>query len=474
MADLHPAFYKKLLNQPLFSILTPYCGVKVIKCVSSGNFDTLANRNSLKVLLLAESELPQLNLWRNSLTGQTEYKIYSYRWVVLIAFMLVVAANQLLWITFAPITSTAAVYYNQTDLGIGLLSMSFMVVFILFSIPASWIIDTYGIKVAVGIGAALTGIFGLLRGFTGDNYTLTLFAQIGIASGQPFILNAITTVAARWFPAKERATASGLGSLSMYLGILTALALTPHLTIQLQISGMLLRYGIFALVAMVVFFVFVKERPPTPPCPPDQEARSLVWDGLKESFRIKGFLLLLVTFFICLGVFNSVTTWVEDIVQPRGFSTTQAGTIGGVMIAGGIIGALVLPILSDKYRKRTPFLILGVAGATLGLVGVTFATGYGLILFSSLMFGFFLLAAGPIGFQYGAELTYPTPEGTSNGLLLLMGQFSGIAFILGMDALKSPETGAMTTSLTIMIVLMAVCIFLTTRLKEPKTLLIDD
>lgn len=408
------------------------------------------------------------------MTGKTEYKIYAYRWVVLAAFMLIVAANQLLWITFAPITSTAAGYYNQSDLGIGLLSMSFMVVFIIFSIPASWMIDTYGIRVAVGTGAALTGIFGLMRGFTGTNYTLTLLAQIGIASGQPFILNAITTVAARWFPAKERATAAGMGSLSMYLGILTALVLTPHLTLQIGINGLLVRYGVFSMIAMVIFFIFVKERPATPPCPPDQEARSLVWDGLKESFRIKDFVLVLVIFFIGLGVFNSVTTWVEDIVRPRGFSITQAGTIGGIMIAGGIIGALVLPIVSDQMRKRTPFIVLGLGGATLGLVGITFATGYGLILVSSFIFGFFLLAAGPIGFQYGAELTYPTPEGTSNGLLLLMGQISGIAFILGMDALKSPETGAMTTSLTIMIVLMAICIFLTTRLKEPKTLLIDD
>jgi hypothetical protein len=66
---------------------------------------------------------------------------------------------------------------------------------------------------------ALTGIFGLMRGLVGDNYTLVLVAQIGIAIGQPFILNAITSVAAQWFPLQERATASGLGTLGMYLGI---------------------------------------------------------------------------------------------------------------------------------------------------------------------------------------------------------------------------------------------------------------
>ncbi len=404
---------------------------------------------------------------------QTNIKIYGYRWVVLLVFMFVVAINQLLWITFAPITGSAASFYGVSDLSIGLLSMSFMIVYIVISIPASWTIDTYGIRVAVGIGVTLTGIFGLLRGLFATSYTIVLIAQIGIAIGQPFILNAVTTVAARWFPVRERATAAGLGSLAMYLGILVALVLTPYLTIQSQIPGMLLIYGIVSMIAVVVFFALIKERPPTAPCRPDQEERSLVFDGLKESLRIKDFVLLLIVFFVGLGVFNAVTTWIEDIVRPRGFSITQAGNIGGLMIVGGIIGAVVIPLLSDHYRKRTPYLLMAVMGATVGLVGITFATSYWLLLVSAFVFGFFLLSAGPIGFQYGAEVTHPTPEGTSNGLLLLMGQISGIVFILGMDSFKSPETGSMTLPLIILIGLMVLSLLFCARLREATTLMAE-
>jgi sugar phosphate permease len=405
---------------------------------------------------------------------QTGLKVYAYRWVVLLAFMFVVAVSQLLWITFAPITGSAATYYGVSDLSIGLLSVSFMVVYIFVSIPASWAIDTFGIRTAVGIGAALTGIFGLLRGIVASDYTLVLIAQIGIAIGQPFILNAVTTVAARWFPLQERATAAGLGSLAIYLGILLGLVLTPYLTIQFEISGMLVIYGIVSVIAAVVFFVLMRERPPTPPCPPDQEGRSLVFEGLKQSLRMRDFLLLLAIFFVGLGVFNAATTWIEDIVRPRGFSIIQAGNTGGLMILGGIIGAVVIPILSDRRRKRTPYLLLAVAGATVGLVGITFATSYWLLLVSAFVFGFFLLSAGPIGFQYGAEVTFPTPEGTSNGLLLMMGQISGIVFILGMDSLKSPETGSMTLPLVALIGLMVLSLFLCTRLREADTLLTEN
>lgn len=402
---------------------------------------------------------------------QIEPKIYGYRWVVLLAFMFVVAISQLLWITFAPITGSAATYYGVSDLGIGFLSMVFMIVYIVISIPASWMIDTYGIRVAVGIGAAMTGIFGLLRGLLAHDYTLVLIAQIGIAIGQPFILNAVTTVAARWFPIRERATAAGLGSLAVYLGIIVALVLTPYLTTQSEISGMLLAYGIVSAIVVVVFFVLVRERPPTPPCRPDQEERSLVFDGLQESLRVRNFALLMIIFFVGLGVFNAVTTWIEDIVRPRGFSTIQAGNTGGLMIVGGIIGAIVIPLLSDHHRKRTPYLLLAVIGATLGLVGITFATSYWFLLISAFVFGFFLLSAGPVGFQYAAEVTHPTPEGTSNGLLLLMGQISGIVFILGIDSFKSPETGSMTLPLVVLIGLMVLSLLLCTRLREATTLL---
>ena len=402
---------------------------------------------------------------------QIDFKIYGYRWVVLVAFMFVISINQLLWITFAPITSSAADFYGVSDLSIGLLSMCFMIVYIAVSIPASWVIDKYGIKIAVGIGVTLTGVFGLLRGVFAADYTFVLIAQIGIAIGQPFILNSITTISARWFPIHERATAAGLGSLAMYIGIATGLVLTPYLIIQSQISGMLIIYGIVSALSVAVFFVFIKERPPTPPCLAEQEERSLVFDGFKKSLRLKNFILLLVIFFVGLGVFNAVTTWIEDIVRPRGFSIIQAGNIGGLMIVGGIIGAVVIPLMSDYYRKRIPFLLLAVVGATLGLVGITFATSYGLLLVSAFIFGFFLLSAGPVGFQYGAEITYPTPEGTSNGLLLLMGQISGIIFILGMDSFKAAETGSMTTPLTVLIGLMVLSLLLATKLKDAKTLM---
>jgi MFS family permease len=382
--------------------------------------------------------------------------------------MFIMAIQQLLWITFASITSNAAAYYHVSALDIGILSMVFMIAYIIVSIPSSWLIDTYGFRMAVGIGAVITGVFGMLRGIFAANYTLVLIFQIGIAIGQPLILNAVTKVAARWFPVEARATATGLSWLAGYAGLIAGLTLTPYLTMALGIPNMLVGYGIVSVIGAVGFLCFAKENPPTPQCAPEQEERSLVFDGLKQLIVKKEFILLMAVFFIGLGVFNALATWIEDIVRPRGFTSLQAGVIGGVMIASGVLGSAIIPLLSDKFRNRSRFILLAMIGSIPGLIGLTYARSYWMLLISACVLGFFMLSTAPVGFQYGAEIACPAPEGTSTGMLMMMGQISGIIFIFGMDILRSPKTGAMTTSMLVLTVLMFLAVLSASFLKESK------
>jgi MFS family permease len=397
------------------------------------------------------------------LKEQTPFRAYGYRWVVLAAFAVIGVMNQVLWITFAPITSAAAAFYHTSDLMIGLLSMVFMVVFIIIFLPSAYVIDTRGFRAAVGTGAVLTAVFGLTRGLFASNFTMVFISQVGIAAGQPFIIGAITKVAARWFPVEERATASGIGTLALYLGPLLAMFLTPPLALRVGIPSTLLIYGVVTAAAAVFFLLAAREHPPTPAGP---DERVLMLDGLRSMLRQRHFLFLMVVFFIGLGMFNAISTWIEDIIRPRGFTISQAGRLGGLMLGGGIVGAIVVSLLADRYRRRKPFILLALAGLVPGLIGMTYGTSTWLLLLSGFSFGFFLLSAGPVGFQYAAEITHPAPEGTSNTLLLVMGQVSGIVFILGMDALRIRPSGAMTTSLLILIVLSLLNFFLALTLPE--------
>lgn len=393
------------------------------------------------------------------------YKVYPMRWLVLAVFMFINLTIQILWISYAPITGIAAKYYGVTDLQIGFLAMTFMIAFIPLSIPVSWLIDTIGFKRSVSIGAVIMGIFGLARGLPGLNYQMVLLCTIGIAIAQPFLLNAWTKIAANWFSMNERATAVGLVTLSGLVGTALGMVITPILVETIPISAIQLIYGALAAFSALLFLIFSKDKPLTAPCPPGMESRSLMLDGLKTAIRVKDFWLYILIFFIGMGIFNGITTWVETIIRPRGFSAMDAGTMGALMLGGGLVGAVVIPALSDRNGKRVPYLRLGFLCAIPGLIGLAFAQTQ-IVLFASAFFlGFFLISAGPIGMQYSAEITNPTPEGTSNGLIQLFGQLS-VVFVYIMEAMRDAN-GEFFPAMMVSIGLLILSSGITLLMKEP-------
>jgi MFS family permease len=393
------------------------------------------------------------------------FRLYGYRWVVLAVFMFINLTIQILWISYAPVTGPAARFYGVTDLQIGLLAMTFMIAFLPLSLPVSWAIDTYGFRLAVGIGAILMAVFGLTRGLAGADYTLVLSSTVGIAIAQPFLLNAWTKVPAQWFAIEERATAVGLVTLANLIGTALGMVLTPILVETIPIPTVQLAYGGLAAVSSLLFLILAREKPPTPPCPPGMEVRALMLDGLKHALTVRSFWLYLFVLFVGMGLFNGITTWIEGIVRPRGFSPTDAGTLGALMLVGGILGAIFIPPFSDRQQKRRRYLLLGLVLAIPGLIGLTFATSYWLLLLSAFSMGFFLVSTSPVGMQYAAEITQPTPEGTSNGLIQLFGQAS-VVFVYIMEAMKSGD-GSFTPALLLAITLLVISVLVVTRLRDP-------
>ena len=156
--------------------------------------------------------------------------------------------------------------------------------------------------------------------------------------------------------------------------------------------------------------------------------------GLKHALRVRPFLVILGVVFVVMGIFNGVTTWVGEIIKPRGFGSGDAGVLGAVMLVGGVFGAVVLSALSDRRRKRVRFMVLALVLAIPGVLGLAFATSIVVLFFgAAFVLGFFVVTVLPVGMQYAAEVTSPTPEGTSNGLVQLCGQ-SSVVFVYIMEA----------------------------------------
>jgi len=410
---------------------------------------------------------------------QKPIKVYGYRWVVLAAFMLISVMIQIQWLTHAPVARAAEEFYAgqfnpASIINIDFLAMLYMLIYLVICIPASYIIDTYGIRTGISIGASLAGVCALLKGIFAASFTGVLITQIGLSIAQPFILNAVTAVSVRWFPLEERGLAAGLSALAQYIGIIIAMGVTPLLigtnpdaaNYGSGFERMLMIYGSITLAAAVLAILLIREAPPKPPSK-EKLIHKPFFEGIKHILRQRDMIIMIILFFIGLGIFNAVSSMVDSIAADIGVKDSN-GMIGVLMLVGGVIGAIILPLLSDKMMRRKLFLVICIAGmipgtaglAFAGRIGVSPAAAYSIALGASFILGFFVMSAGPIGFQYAAEVSYPAPESTSQGFLLLSGQITGLLFVAGMSIRDNALLPGFMTVFTILAIAAFICVIL--------------
>lgn len=401
-----------------------------------------------------------------------------YRFVILTIFMLITMAIQIQWLTHAAVARPAELFYSgqfnpASFMNIDFLAMVYMVVFLIMSFPASYIIDTYGVKTGLFIGSLLLGSFSLLKALLATSFTGVVIAQSGLAIAQPFILNAVTAVTARWFPLSERGMAAGLLALAMYIGIIISVLVTPMMIgsdpemadYGTGFERMLWIYGIISMFSSVLILLFMKEHPEGVAM--DTEERFAFFKGIRHIIFNRDMIIMLFLFLIGLGIFNAIGSMTDSIAEHVGVEDSD-GLIGGLMLIGGIIGAVILPTLSDRFRRRKLFMVICMIGMVPAVFGMAFPyylaqdadAIYRITLISSFTLGFFVMSAGPIGFQYAAEVSYPARESTSQGFLLWAGQLTGMLFVAGMSVDNNIHLGSFMTAFAVMSILALAAVLL--------------
>lgn len=395
------------------------------------------------------------------------YKICRYRWVVLAIYMYVAALTQLYWLNFAAIDTFIEERFSIPASTVMWFTLVFPLVQVLLSMPAGMVIDRKGVKYGVGIGALLTGIFAMLRLVNADSFTVLLVCQIGIAVGQPFVLNGVTKLVVTWFPQKEEATAVGFGSLALFVGMMVGLGATPALVQFLGFETMLLIYGAMGVLGTLLFFSLVKARPPTPPRAVEVQQEITGWQGVRYILKIRDFLILGFIALIGIGVFNGLATWLEKILNElHHIPMTSAGIISAILVLSGMVGCIIIPLLSDKMNRRKPFLLLAAAMGAVSIVGLMVPKGYGLNVVNGIVLGFFLISALPIMLTMSAEITGARFAGISVGYLQLLGNAAAVLIVPIMEFMRG-VTGRYILPLAFIAGLLGIAFVLALVIREP-------
>jgi len=386
------------------------------------------------------------------------------RWAVLAAYVALVSTSHILWISFASVTDTAAKVFHTSSLSIGLLVSVGPICSAIFSIPGGAVPDRVGYRTPLLWAGLATAVFALVRPFA-PNFGVLLLLTIAVLVPQPFLINAVADLVNRHFPEQEAATATGLGTMAIFLGITVGVALTPTLVTAVGIRGSQLCYAGLAVATLFAFYVVVPRHVPDRLRAPEELPIKV---ALGRVVRSSALWRLAVILFCGFGFYLGMTTWLSDILKVHNIGSSASGLIAGFITIGGMVGSVVLGALSDRIQRRKPFLVaaglvsiplLWVLGG-LGSVGVLVAVAF--------VLGFFLLAALPVSIAMVSEERTLGPQvaSTAVGVILMAGNLGGAIVTALMGVIKNIE-GNYTGSIALAASLAVVAVGVAVTLREP-------
>src|SRR5580692_3003571 len=158
-------------------------------------------------------------------------------WRVIIAYALVCAATQVLWLTYAAITTESARRYGVSVGAIGWLAEIFPLLYVVLAIPAGILLDRW-FRPALAAGGALVALGGVVR-LGGETFAWAMAGQVLVAVAQPVVLSAVSKLAGEYLPVDQRASGIAVGSAGSFVGMLLALLLGPTVGAHGQLERLL-------------------------------------------------------------------------------------------------------------------------------------------------------------------------------------------------------------------------------------------
>jgi predicted MFS family arabinose efflux permease len=288
-----------------------------------------------------------------------------------------------------------------------------------------------------------------------------LVGQIGIAVAQPYVVNGVSKLVADWFDDEQRALATGLATMGLFLGMAAGMAVTPAL-----VSGGGLRFAMIVFAALtaastIAFFVFVHPKGDPASSAADPPTASHFGALLRDP-QLR---LLVLLSFLGLGVFNGLTTWLEPIVAARGIDSERAGLAGGAILLGGVVGSVVIPASSDALRRRKPFLLVCVGGALATIYPLCATGSFGLLIALGALHGFFFLPALALLLDACAQIAGARAAGAATSLVMLAGNAGGVVVVLAMERVKGAGQDFQ-PAVVLLVALLAATLVLALRARE--------
>ncbi|KAJ5899158.1 hypothetical protein N7495_003902 [Penicillium taxi] len=374
------------------------------------------------------------------------YRVYKRRFWGLAQLVLL----NIVWLTFSSISSTAADYFHVSESAINWMSTGYLFAFCVASPFVIWVLNKGGPKPAIITTASLLIIGNWLRyagtRANGGIFGLAMVGQIIIGLAQPFCLCAPTRYSDLWFSDQGRTSATAVSSLANPLGAaLGQLIDAEWATKPSDVPNMVLYISVISTIASIPSF-FIPAAPPTPPSASSAAPRTALIPATRQLLTTVEFWLVMIPFAVYLGFFNSVSSLLNQILEPWNFSETEAGIAGAILIVVGLVVAAVVSPITDRFKHYLGSIRVLVPIVVASYIGLIFApsspAGIAPSYVVMALMGASSFALLPVVLEFLAEITYPLSPEVSSTICWTGGQLLGACFILIQDALKAPTSAS--------------------------------
>lgn len=330
----------------------------------------------------------------------------NYRWVVLALIFCVYAVN------YADRTNIGAVLpfiideFQLSNFEAGSIASMFFLGYAISQIPAGFWMARRGTRGIVSLSILGFSGFTWLIGAANSAFVLKwIRLGLGLTEGPTPV--GLTSTINSWFPAKEKATATGVYIASTMFAPIIVPPLAVWIAITYGWRWVFFSFAIPGIILALIWFLFVKTKPEESQFVSESELKYIREDGAttidkgekvnnivesdkfkildkfirvkkltpinsaKKVFTSKNIWGNCLAYFMMVSVLYGILTWIPSyLVNEKGFSFIRMGFVAAMPCIGGFVGSIFGGWISDKIlgRRRKPTMLFTALATVIMMV----------------------------------------------------------------------------------------------------------
>lgn len=364
-----------------------------------------------------------------------------FRWVVLTLIFLIYMIAGADRANIGVVVPFIKKSFNLSNTDIGLMSTFFYITYAAVQIPAGHLFSKRGVKKAYSISIILTSIATFFMAYATSGFALKASrAFLGFAEG-PLNIGSVTAIN-RWFPPKEKGTATGIFMSSMKFAPAFVPPLCAWIILKYGWQAVFYAFSIPGFILAVIWLIFVQDNPEDSKftnkaeveyikdtsLSADKKASASDRNSASKSYNTQLDKIIrtkiikplssnseilrswnvwacALGYFSLVGITYTIMTWIPTyLITVKHFSVMKMGFVASAPWVGAVIGNISGGVISDRIfgGRRKPNMMITAVSVLVLMFALTNSPNDPTIL------GLMLLIAGIfLNLGYSIFLVYP-------------------------------------------------------------------